>query len=498
MTENITPEEISRIVSEVVQKLQQPEKDIGLRGITVASSNICLIKGKEGQLYYRGFSIEDLAKNSTYEEVAFLLLYGNLPNRAQLKEFSSLLVSNRDLPREIIEQLQITPPTTPSMSVLQSTLALLGNFDHELPDESQEANQRKATRIIAKVPTVVAAWERIRNNQLPTAPEKTLSHAANFLYMLKGVKPKEEITRLFDIDLVLHAEHAFNASTFTARVIASTGADIYTALSGAIGSLAGKLHGGAVTYNYNQLLDIGDVANVETWVKTQFDTGKRVMGMGHAVYKTMDPRATIIKGMAEDLIQKITGIAPKLLDITNKLVEVTQEEFKQRKGREIYPNVDLYTPSVYAAIGIPVEAFAPIFTISRVAGWAAHVLEQQFPEAPAVKPALYRPRAEYIGEYCGVEGCPFLPLEMRNKQFEIADLTGQIVAQELQKIQQDQRVHYGGEPRLLQEKDLITERDIQELSRKNMKELHITTDTIITPLARDRARELGIQIIVKG
>ena len=413
----------------------QTTKDIGLRGIEVADTNICLIKGEEGRLYYRGYDINDLAKSSSYPEVVYLLIYGKLPTSDSLREFSSTLASNRELPQEIIDHIRRTPKTTSPMCVLQSTLALLSNFDQELTDESKDANRRKAIRIIAKLPCIVAVWERTRNDQAPVAPKKDLTHAANFLYMIKGQEPTREIAKAFDIVLLLHAEHSFNASTFTARVIASTGATIYSSISGAIGSLSGVLHGGANPYVMKNLLEIGEVENVENWVKTQFDQGKRIMGMGHAVYKTMDPRAIILKQMAERLIKETPDSSEKLFNITNKMVEVTQEEFMKRKGRLIYPNVDLFSASVYAALGIPVELFTPIFTISRVAGWAAHVLEEKFPETPEIKPVIYRPSADYIGRYCGPLGCEYIPIEKRKTQSGDIDLVKRLINEEIQKSQ---------------------------------------------------------------
>ncbi|UCE14949.1 MAG: citrate (Si)-synthase [Candidatus Heimdallarchaeota archaeon] len=388
-------------------------KDIGLRGIEVADTNICLIEGSTGRLYYRGYDISDLAESSSYEEVVYLLIHGDLPTTSQLEEFSSTLKANRELPPEIIDQLQKTPTTAPSMNVLQSAFAILASFDPEFIDDSMEANRRKVIRIIAKIPGLVAAWERIRNTQSPISPMRDLSHAANFLYMLKGEEPESDIARIFDMILILHAEHSFNASTFTARVIASTGADLYAAISGAIGSLSGRFHGGANALVMKNLLEIGDLANVEEWVRNQFDTGKRIMGMGHAVYKVMDPRAKILKKMFESMLNGKADVAYWLFSITNKMVEVTQDEFMKRKRRTIYPNVDLYSASVYSMLRIPMEAFTPIFALSRAAGWCAHALEEKFPETPEIKPVLYRPSADYIGKYCGPLGCKFVPLELR-------------------------------------------------------------------------------------
>ncbi|UCG01607.1 MAG: hypothetical protein JSW11_18590 [Candidatus Heimdallarchaeota archaeon] len=415
-------------------------KSTGLRGVEVSDTNLCLIEGEIGNLFYRGYSIQDLAEHSTYEEIVYLLIYGQLPNSTQIEELNTALVAEREIPQEVIEQLRQSPETTPTMNVLQSSLALLAGFDPEITDESKESHRRIAIRIIAKIPTIVAAWERIRNEKKPIVPHKKLSHAANFLYMLKGEEPAKDIARCFDIALILHAEHSFNASTFTARVIASTGADLYAAISGAIGSLSGKYHGGASPRVMMNLLEIKEMSNVDEWVKKQFDTGTRIMGMGHAVYKTIDPRAKILREMAKRLIRGKTEFAQWIYDTTNKMVVITQEEFRRRKGLEIYPNVDLYGASVYTSMGIPMHLFTPIFTMSRSAGWAAHVLEEKFPEAPSAKPVLYRPSADYIGRYCGPLGCEYIPLTEREAHFEDITLVERFVKQELQRVFQDRLV----------------------------------------------------------
>ena len=412
-------------------------KSTGLRGVEVSDTNICLIDGKEGNLFYRGYNIKDLAKYATYEEIIYLLIYRQLPTTEQLGELNSSLISNREIPKELIDQLHQTPKKSPTMCVLQSSLALLAGFDPEIEDESIEAHRRIAVRIIAKIPCIVAAWERIRNNKKPIAPHKQLSHAANFLYMFKGEEPANDIARCFDIALILHAEHSFNASTFTARVIASTGADLYASISGAIGSLSGKYHGGANPLVMRNLLEIKETSNVEEWVKKQFDSGIRIMGMGHAVYETIDPRAKILNEMARSLSQRKNVLAQWIYDTTNKMVEITQEEFKKRKGRNIYPNVDLYGASFYTSMDIPIELFTPIFTISRSAGWAAHVLEEKFPETPSTKPVLYRPSADYIGRYCGPLGCEYIPLGQREPHLEDIALVKRFVTQELQIVFQN-------------------------------------------------------------
>lgn len=393
--------------------MEPTTKDIGLRGIPVADTNICLIDGAMGELSYRGYDIHDLAEYSTYEESACLLLNGDLPDSSQLEEFRATLASERELPQTVTDYLQIIPKTSSAMDVLQSTVALLAGFDPELLDESKEANQRKATRLIAKVPTVVSAWDRSRRNLSPIAPDKKLPYAANFLYMLKGAAPDDETARDFDVCLIIHAEHSFNASTFAARVVASTRAHIYASVVAAIGSLSGELHGGANSQVMRSLLEIGDPDKVEEWVKAQFDSGQRIMGMGHAVYKTMDPRADILRHMSERLARR-TG-EPKWYLMTRKIEESTKQEFKKRRGDEINPNVDLYSASVYYMMGISPHLYTPVFAVSRIAGWTAHIIEEKFPEPP-LKPVIYRPSAEYHGKYCGPVGCRYIPLGKRTQQ----------------------------------------------------------------------------------
>jgi len=385
-------------------------KDIGLRGVPVAETNICLIDGTAGELSYRGYDIHDLADYSTYEEVAYLLLCGDLPTPSQLEEFSSRLVSEREIPQEAISFLRNIPKTSTTMDVLQSTVAIMAGLDPEPLDESKEANLRRATRLVAKLATIVATWDRIRKNLEPQSPNKNLSHAANFLYMLKGEPSDEETARDLDVCLILHAEHSFNASTFAARVVASTRAHLYASAAAAIGALSGELHGGANSQVMKNLLEIGDPAKVEDWVKAQLDQGKRIMGMGHAVYKTLDPRADILKHMSERLARRTEE--SKWYLMTRTMEETTKREFSKRKGGEINPNVDLYSASVYYMMGITPDLFTPVFAVSRIAGWTAHILEEKFPEPP-IKPVLYRPSAEYRGRYCGPIGCKYLPLKKR-------------------------------------------------------------------------------------
>ncbi len=383
-------------------------KNIGLRNIEVADTKISYIDGAKGKLIYRGYDILDLTKKSTFEETAYLLLHDELPYSNQLDDFKQKLTSVRTIPRRMQENMGNWRKDADPMDMLQAFVAALsGYYDEEFKDK--EASYNRAMNLIAKVPTIVASWERIRNNKELLNPNPDLSHAANFLYMLTGEKPDPEIERIFDICLILHADHSFNASTFSARQVASTRAHMFSAASAAIGALSGELHGGANYEVMKMLLDIKTIENVEPWIDKQMSEGGRIMGMGHAVYKTYDPRAQILKELSKKLAEK-TG--ESWFNITEKIEHVTIEEMKKRKGIDIYPNVDLYSASVYYMLKIPMDLNTPIFAISRVVGWAAHIIEEKFAEA-APKPALYRPKAVYVGKYCGPEGCEYKPLELR-------------------------------------------------------------------------------------
>jgi citrate synthase len=386
------------------------EKDIGLRGILVADTNISLIDGDKGELSYRGYDIHDLAAHSTAEEVTYLLLHGKLPTPPELEKFLRMLALEHSLPKGLVTVLEKLPKTALPMDTLQASVALLASFDHELSNDSKEANVKRATRLIAKIPTLVAAWDRIRKNLPLVEPNPKLGRAANFLYMLSGTAPDEETAKDFDTCLVLHSEHSFNASTFTARVVTSTRANMYAAVSAAVGALSGELHGGANRNVMRNLIEIGDPSKVEEWVKSEFDHHERVMGMGHAIYRTLDPRAEVLRHIAENLARR-TGESKWYL-ITREIEQATQKEYRKRKDEEIYPNVDLYSASVYHTMGIPDDLFTPVFAVARIAGWTAHILEEKFPEPP-VKPELYRPRAEYRGNYCGPIGCKYIPLNKR-------------------------------------------------------------------------------------
>lgn len=385
-------------------------KNIGLRGIKIADTRISDVDGEKGILIYRGFNIVDLAQSSTFEEVSFLLLNDRLPTRAELKEFQSELALERKIPQAVLEYMKMLPQSAHPMDVLQSAIPVLGSYDIQSGEETREANLKKALRLIAKLPSLVAAWDRIRNGNEPVLPRSDLSHAGNFLYMLSGSLPDPDTARDFDICLILHAEHSFNASTFAGREVASTHAHLYAAIAAAIGALSGELHGGANSEVMRMLLEIGEVNRVTSWVSARLREGGKVMGMGHAVYRTEDPRAIILRKICEKLAERIGD--RKWVEMTKAIEAATKEEFRKIKGREIYANVDFYSASVYHMMNIPVDLFTPVFAISRISGWAAHVIEEKFAEAQP-KPELYRPDADYVGNYCGPEACEYIPIGKR-------------------------------------------------------------------------------------
>ncbi len=384
-------------------------KNTGLRGIPVADTRISNINGKLGKLIYRGYDIEDLAKKSTFEETAYLLLHDHLPTKAHYTKFILNLNDSRVIPKQMQTNMCNWRKDADPMDMLQAFVAALaGYYDEEF--SNKEASYERAVNIIAKVPTIVASWQRIRNGLDVIAPDPKLGHAANFLYMLTGKKPDESSARIFDICLILHADHTFNASTFTARQVASTRAHMYSACSAAIGALSGELHGGANYEVMRMLLEIKTKENVKAWIEKRLASGERVMGMGHAVYKTYDPRARILETLSSKLADK-TG--QPWYQITKLVEEVTATEMMKTKNSKIYPNVDLYSASVYYMLDIPMDMNTPIFAISRSVGWAAHIIEEKFAEA-APKPALYRPKAVYVGKDCGPQGCEYKSLDLRD------------------------------------------------------------------------------------
>ncbi len=386
-------------------------KNIGLRGIIVADTRVSFIDGDKGILVYRGYRIEDLAEKATYPETAYLLLHGALPTSGQLADFEKQLQEERStIPSYVFDSFRQFPVEANPMDVLQAGIPLLAMGDSELADDSREANVRKAIRLIARLPVLVAAWHRIRQGLEPLPADDSLSHAANFLWQLHGEKPSEKMAHVLDTCLVLHADHTFNASTFSCRQVVSTRAHIYAGVAAGIGALSGSLHGGANAQVMKMLLSLGEEKNIAGWVKRQLESGRRIMGMGHAVYKTMDPRARFLKKMAVQLGREVGE--ERLVDLSLQIEQAALAEFEQRGKTKIKPNVDFYSASVYHLLGIPSDLMTPIFAVSRVAGWSAHIIEEKTGEAQ-VKPALYRPKAEYTGQYCGPMGCTFEPLGRR-------------------------------------------------------------------------------------
>ena len=388
----------------------RPILNTGLRGFKVASSRISDVDGDIGKIVYRGFLIQDLAEKTSFEEVVYLLLYEKLPGKAELEAFEKQLAAERQLPPEFIDALRTRPKDALPMDILQAGVAMLAHHDPDVKELSNEAAARMGLKLIAKFPTIMAAWDRIRNNKEPVDPKPELSHAANFLYMLSGEVPDEEVARFFDVCLVLHAEHTFNASTFAAREVASTRAHMYAAVAAGVGSLSGELHGGANVRVMEMLLKIGSVGKVEDYVNAQLDAGKVIFGLGHAVYKVDDPRAHILAPMSQKMGERCGQ--PQWFEISKALEKRGKAIFKERKGIDIFTNVDFFSASLYYTMGIPLDFFTPVFAIARISGWVAHVIEEQYAGA-AAKPVLYRPESEYVGDYCGPDTCEFVPLEDR-------------------------------------------------------------------------------------
>ena len=388
----------------------RPILNTGLRGFKVASSRISDVDGDIGKIIYRGYLIQDLAEKTTFEEVVYLLLYEKLPNKEELKAFEKQLAAERHLPSEFIDALKTRPKDALPMDILQAGVAMLAHHDPDVRELSHEAAMRMGLKLIAKFPTIMAAWDRIRNNKEPVEPKPELSHAANFLYMLSGEVPDEEVARFFDVCLVLHAEHTFNASTFAAREVASTRAHMYAAVAAGVGSLSGELHGGANVRVMEMLLKIGSVGKVEDYVNAQLDAGKVIFGLGHAVYKVDDPRAHILAPMSQKMGERVGQ--PQWFEISKELEKRGKAIFKERKGIDIFTNVDFFSASLYYTMGIPLDFFTPIFAIARISGWVAHVIEEQYAGA-AAKPVLYRPESEYVGDYCGPDTCEFVPIDDR-------------------------------------------------------------------------------------
>ena len=357
----------------------------GLEGVVVAESEISFVDGQEGRLVYRGYSIEELAERSTFEEVSKLLLDGELPTSDALRAFERALIAERALDERTLETVRGFPSGAEPMAVLRTGVSALGLTDPDQGEDGTEATRRKAIRLIARFPTLVAAFHRARRGEDPVAPRSDLGHAANFLYMLSGTEPDPDDARVMDVCLILHAEHGMNASTFAARVTTATLSDIHSAVTSAVGTLKGPLHGGANQAVMNMLFEIDrrGVAPADH-VRELLSAGKKVMGFGHRVYKVMDPRAPILRAFSKDLGERAGD--PRWYRMSEEILETMRRE----KGLD--PNVDFFSASTYHALGIPADLFTPIFAIARVSGWVTHV------EAQYARNRLIRPRAQYVGK----------------------------------------------------------------------------------------------------
>lgn len=385
-------------------------KNTGLRGVTVADTKVSFIDGEKGILIYRGYRIEELAENASFLEVAYLLIHGVLPHTERFEAFQEQVREARDLPAHVYQSLRALPRQANPMDVIQASVPLLAMADFDLADETREANIRKAIRLIARIPVLVAAWHRIRQGLEPLPPKDTLPHGANFLWQLHGREPDQEMAYDLDTCLTLHADHTFNASTFACREVVSTRAHMYAGVAAGVGALSGSLHGGANAQVMRMLQELEHEKDIPAWVKSRLDRGDRIMGMGHAVYKTRDPRARFLKDIASRLGKK-TG-QERWHELSTRIEQAGLAEFAQRGKTDIQPNVDFYSAPVYHIMGIPRDIMTPIFAISRVSGWCSHIIEEKFGDAQE-KPALYRPKAEYVGQYCGLMGCEYEPLERR-------------------------------------------------------------------------------------
>ena len=369
----------------------------GLEGIVAANSGICWIDGDAGILSYRGIDIHELAEHSTFEETTYLLWNGMLPNALALREFSAQLALARALDQGLIDLLESFPKSATPMEVLRTTVSALSFYDADEKDNSHDANVRKAYNLTAQIAMIVAIYDRLRKGKEIVPPDRSLSHAGNFLWMLNGEKPSETATRTLDIALILHADHELNASTFAARVIAATLSDIHSAITGAIGALKGPLHGGADEGVMRLLLIIDkEGADPVEYVKGMLAARQKISGFGHRVYKTEDPRATHLRKMSEQL-GKDAGL-PKWYEMSRAI------ELYINKEKKLNANVDFYSASTYATLGIDIDLYTPIFAVSRIAGWAAHVIEQLDDNR------LIRPRADYIGP---TYPAPWIPVEDR-------------------------------------------------------------------------------------
>jgi citrate synthase len=372
----------------------------GLEGVIAAESEVCQIDGANGKLYYRGYSIEELAKDSSFEETTYLLLYEKLPTKEELKDFSQRMRDSRGLQESVRNMIRDFPRTGSPMELLQSVISYLSSSVEHQIEHSATCNCRQTLHQISQMTTVLATYQRFREGKSYVEPRSDLSQGANFLYMLRGQEPTPEEGRIFDTCLTLHAEHGFNASTFTARVVASTYSTCYCSISAAIGALAGFLHGGANERVMDMVDEIDTKDKVDAWLDKALGERRKVMGMGHRVYKAKDPRSIVMEKMLADLSrQRGDSTLYDLLKQIEKSFRARMEE----KGKPIYPNVDFFSGAVYTLLVIPRDLFTPIFAAARSPGWLAHILEQRKDNR------IFRPRALYAGS----QPRPYVPIDDR-------------------------------------------------------------------------------------
>ena len=355
----------------------------GLEGVVAAQTQLCDLDGANGRLAYRGYDIDELARQATFEEVAHLLWYGDLPKAGQLDQLTVALIAAREIPASLVKAFALMPRDTDPNRALQASVAMLGMHDPDADDNSHAANVRKSIRLTSQLATAICAHHRVRTGQDPVPPASDLSHAANFLYMLTGKRAGAAAVKAFDASLTLYAEHELNASTFTTRAITSTLSDMHSAVAGGVGALKGTLHGGAGEAVMRTLMEIGEVANVDKFTEQALATKRRLMGFGHRVYTAGDPRAAILKGMAEEACRQSGQF--KWYEMAVTLYE------RINSVKKLIPNVDFYSAPLFYSLGIPVDEFTPVIAASRVAGWTANIIEQHDDNR------LIRPRADYVG-----------------------------------------------------------------------------------------------------
>ena len=379
----------------------QPQAPSGLRGVVVGDTKISYVDGERGELVYRGIDIHDLANNATFEEVAYLLWFGALPSAANLAAFSADLGKRRALPDRLIKILREIPDTATPMDVLRTTVSAMALFDRNAKDISAEANLEKAKLLTAVFPTILASFYRLSEGDEPLPPKPELSTAANFLYMFTGKEADPQAARLLDAALVLHADHGMNASTFASMVTAATLADMYGAITSAVATLKGPLHGGANEGVIANLMEIGTPDAIEGWVAAKLAKHEKIMGFGHAVYKTNDPRALDLKRIAKEAGERAGST--KWVDMTERMEKAVWDQ------RKLYANVDLYSASVYYTLGIPPPYFTPVFAMSRITGWCAHLIEQY------ANNKLIRPGEHYVG----ARGVKYIPIAQRSADIPV-------------------------------------------------------------------------------